>query len=186
MKKTITAISVAALTVALATPAASSDTSMRSINQNITQLKPKQAANQMTRLRNQTRRLHNQIRQLLEERLVAGEPGATGAVGPAGVQGPAGPAGPTGPSGGVGPAGPAGPTGERGPQGVPGPAGSNGQNGVGFTPGVIFLVNGACPEGTTLQGAQNRWTVYANDTSGRPWTTTGSSAQLFLSACQVN
>ena len=177
---------MAALTVALATPAASGDTSMRSINQNITQLKPKQAANQMTRLRNQTRRLHNQIRQLLEERLVAGEPGATGAVGPAGVQGPAGPAGPTGPSGGVGPAGPAGPTGERGPQGVPGPAGSNGQNGVGFTPGVIFLVNGACPEGTTLQGAQNRWTVYANDTSGRPWTTTGSSAQLFLSACQVN
>jgi hypothetical protein len=28
--------------------------------------------------------------------------------------------------------------------------------------------------------------VYANDTTGRPWTTTGSSAQLFLSACQVN
>jgi hypothetical protein len=57
---------------------------------------------------------------------------------------------------------------------------------VGFSSGVIFLVNGSCPVGTTMQGSENRWTVYANDTSGRPWTTTGSSAQLFLSACQVN
>jgi hypothetical protein len=28
--------------------------------------------------------------------------------------------------------------------------------------------------------------VYANDTSGRPWLTSGSSAQLFLSACLVD
>jgi hypothetical protein len=97
-----------------------------------------------------------------------GAAGATGAVGPAGVTGPAGPAG------------------ERGADGATGAAGAAGRDGVGFSTGVIFLVNGSCPAGTTMQGAENRWTVYANDTSGRPWTTTGSSAQLFLSACQVN
>jgi hypothetical protein len=97
-----------------------------------------------------------------------GADGATGAVGPAGVAGIAGAAG------------------ERGADGVAGPAGAAGRDGVGFSSGVIFLVNGSCPAGTTMQGSENRWTVYANDTSGRPWTTTGSSAQLFLSACSVN
>jgi hypothetical protein len=97
-----------------------------------------------------------------------GDAGATGAVGPAGVAGPAGAAG------------------ERGADGATGAAGAAGRDGVGFSTGVIFLVNGSCPVGTTMQGAENRWTVYANDTSGRPWTTTGSSAQLFLSACSVD
>ena len=102
--------------------------------------------------------------------------------------GPAGPKGDRGEAGAsvTGPTGERGPAGERGLQGVPGVAGPAGRDGVGFATGTIFLVNGACPTGTTIQGAQNRWTVYANDTSGRPWTTTGSSAQLFLSACQVN
>ena len=103
-----------------------------------------------------------------------GEAGAKGSDGARGADGATGPIGPAGPAGPIGPAGERGLTGERGPAGV------------GFTTGTIFLVNGACPEGATLQGPQNRWTVYANDTSGRPWTTTGSSAQLFLSACQVN
>lgn len=103
----------------------------------------------------------------------AGKPGDRGPAGSAGAAGPAGERGAVGPAGEAGPAGPAGADGERGPAGV------------GFSPGAIFLVNGSCPEGTTLQGPQNRWTVYANDTSGRPWLTTGSSAQLFLSACLV-
>lgn len=109
-------------------------------------------------------------------------------TGPAGERGAVGPAGPKGEAG----ASVTGPQGERGLPGVAGPAGpagvagARGPAGVGFAQGAIFLVNGACPTGTTVQGAQNRWTVYANDTSGRPWLTTGTSAQLFLSACQVD
>lgn len=105
-----------------------------------------------------------------------GKDGVTGARGEKGERGEAGPAG----VGEKGERGEVGPAGERGADGAPG------RDGVGFASGVIFLVNGACPAGTTVQGPQNRWTVYANDTSGRPWTTTGTSAQLFLSACQVD
>jgi hypothetical protein len=115
--------------------------------------------------------------------------GATGQAGKDGAAGKAGERGADGATGAVGPAGVAGiagASGERGADGVAGPAGAAGRDGVGFSSGVIFLVNGSCPAGTTMQGSENRWTVYANDTSGRPWTTTGSSAQLFLSACSVN
>ena len=110
----------------------------------------------------------------------AGKDGAAGKVGERGADGATGAAGP------AGIAGIAGAAGERGADGVAGPAGAAGRDGLGFASGVIFLVNGSCPAGTTMQGAENRWTVYANDTSGRPWTTTGSSAQLFLSACSVD
>lgn len=103
-----------------------------------------------------------------------------------GAKGDKGDKGETGPSGAVGATGATGQRGPAGADGSPGRDGSDGRDGVGFSQGAIFLVNGACPEGTTVQGPQNRWTVYANDTSGRPWLTTGSSAQLFLSACQVN
>jgi hypothetical protein len=111
---------------------------------------------------------------------VPGPSGPSGSAGKDGAPGQRGERGEAGAAGEGGPAGPAGPAGERGVDGAPG------RDGVGFAQGVVFMVNGACPGGTTLQGAQNRWTVYANDTSGRPWTTSGSSAQLFLSACQVN
>ena len=110
------------------------------------------------------------------ERGIKGDRGETGAAG-ASVRGEKGERGEAGLAGATGPAG------ERGADGA---AGAAGRDGVGFASGVIFLVNGSCPAGTTMQGDQNRWTVYANDTSGRPWTTTGSSAQLFLSACSVN
>lgn len=105
---------------------------------------------------------------------VQGEAGAPGQPGARGERGEAGAVGERGPQG------------ERGLPGERGPAGERGSAGVGFASGVVFLVNGACPAGTTVQGSQNRWTVYANDTSGRPWTTSGSSAQLFLSVCQVD
>lgn len=107
-------------------------------------------------------------------------PGVPGEAGKPGVKGDKGDAGPAGATGSAGIAGAA------GQDGLPGRDGAPGRDGVGFAQGAIFLVNGACPAGTTVQGPQNRWTVYANDTSGRPWTTTGSSAQLFLSACQVD
>jgi len=103
-----------------------------------------------------------------------------------GEPGPAGSAGQKGDKGATGATGAAGQDGIDGKDGADGQDGADGKDGVGFSPGAIFLTNGACPEGTTMQGAQNRWTVYANDTNGRPWLTTGSSAQLFLSACQVN
>ena len=112
-----------------------------------------------------------------------------------GEKGPTGAAGATGPKGDTGTPGTPGKSGEAGKDGINGQDGANGKDGkdgidgkdgVGFTQGTIFLVNGACPAGTTVQGPQNRWTVYANDTSGRPWTTAGSSAQLFLSACMVD
>jgi len=103
----------------------------------------------------------------------AGKPGEPGERGPAGEQGRPGASGADGRDG-------------VGADGLPGADGRDGRDGVGFSPGVLFLVNGACPEGTSRQGEPNRWTVYANDTSGRPWTTSGSSAQLFLSACQVS
>ena len=115
--------------------------------------------------------------------VVQSQPGTPGDKGDKGERGEAGA------SGARGPAGSAGSPGERGPAGPAGEAGSDGepgQDGVGFSQGAVFLVNGSCPEGTAIQGSQNRWTVYANDTTGRPWLTSGSSAQLFLSACQVS
>ena len=122
--------------------------------------------------------------------MIAGPSGERGPKGDRGETGPAGASvrGEKGERGEVGPSGPAGvgvagPAGERGADGATGAAG---RDGAGFPSGVIFLVNGSCPAGSTIQGPQNRWTVYANDTSGRPWTTTGSSAQLFLSACLVD
>jgi hypothetical protein len=108
-------------------------------------------------------------------------PSAPAAVAPAaGAKGEAGAAGVAGATGATGAKG------ETGATGADGAPGAAGRDGVGFSSGVVFLVNGDCPDGTTMQGSPNRWTVYANDTTGRPWTTTGSSAQLFLSACQVN
>jgi len=115
-----------------------------------------------------------------------GEPGDKGDKGDKGDRGAAGAAGARGPAGAAGERGPAGPAGEPGEPGPAGEPGQDGEDGVGFSQGAIFLVNGSCPEGTTIQGAQNRWTVYANDTTGRPWLTSGSSAQLFLSACLVS
>jgi hypothetical protein len=115
-----------------------------------------------------------------------GRPGQKGDKGESGAPGSAGAPGGPGADGKPGEAGRAGADGQAGADGAPGRDGADGRDGVGFSPGTVFLVNGGCPEGTTIQGAQNRWTVYANDTSGRPWTTSGSSAQLFLSACQVN
>lgn len=118
--------------------------------------------------------------------VVESAPGADGAPGAKGDKGDRGAAGARGATGATGARGPAGAQGERGPAGPQGEPGADGANGVGFTSGTIVLVNGACPEGMTMQGSQNRWTVYANDTTGRPWLTSGSSAQLFMSACQVN
>jgi hypothetical protein len=117
--------------------------------------------------------------------MIAERPGPVSVAGSAGVAGKPGDKGDRGERGERGEAGAsvAGQPGERGADGAPG---RDGRDGVGFAQGAVFLVNGACPVGSTVQGAQNRWTVYANDTSGRPWTTTGSSAQLFLSACQVD
>ena len=121
-----------------------------------------------------------------------GQPDRVAAPGPAGAQGVKGD---KGDAGAAGTAGAVGAQGERGPQGLPGPQGERGPagadgvagpSGAGLPSGTIFLVNGSCPAGSTIQGAQNRWTVYANDTTGRPWLTTGSSAQLFLSACMVD
>lgn len=109
-----------------------------------------------------------------------------GEKGPTGATGATGPKGDTGTAGAAGKAGENGKDGANGVDGAPGRDGVDGKDGAGFSQGTIFLVNGACPAGTTIQGPQNRWTVYANDTSGRPWTTTGSSAQLFLSACMVD
>ena len=114
---------------------------------------------------------------------VDGKPGAEGKPGADGKPGAPGGAGERGQDGAQGAQGAQGVAGRDGVDGQPG---ADGRDGVGFAPGAVFLVNGGCPDGTTLQGPQNRWTVYANDTNGRPWTTTGSSAQLFLSACQVD
>ena len=116
----------------------------------------------------------------------AGATGADGKPGAKGDKGDRGAAGAAGATGAQGPSGEQGATGERGPAGPQGEPGADGADGIGFTSGTIVLVNGACPEGMTMQGSQNRWTVYANDTTGRPWLTSGSSAQLFLSACLVN
>ena len=118
--------------------------------------------------------------------VVQAQPGAPGEKGAKGDKGDKGERGATGSAGAQGPAGAAGKDGVDGKDGADGQDGVDGEDGVGFSQGAVFLTNGACPEGTTMQGAQNRWTVYANDTNGRPWLTSGSSAQLFLSACQVN
>jgi len=115
-----------------------------------------------------------------------GAPGEKGAKGDKGDRGATGSAGAQGPAGAAGKDGVNGVDGKDGADGQDGQDGVDGEDGAGFSQGAVFLTNGACPEGTTMQGAQNRWTVYANDTNGRPWLTSGSSAQLFLSACMVD
>lgn len=97
-------------------------------------------------------------------------------------QGPQGDRGPDGESI-VGPQGPQGPQGPAGPQGI---NGKNGDNGIGFISGTTILVNGACPTGTTIQGLENQWTVYANNTIARPWNTGNDSDEMFLSFCKIN
>jgi len=120
--------------------------------------------------------------------LVPGPQGDRGETGPQGPKGDSitGPAGPAGPAGSVGPAGAVGLQGVPGIAGLNGKDGSPGGDGLSLPSGTIILMSGACPVGFTMQGDENRWTVYANNTDGRPWTTTGSSAQLFLSACSVD
>ena len=128
--------------------------------------------------------LQQQVNSLIGQQGPQGERGSagesiTGLQGLQGLQGPVGPAGPVG-------QGEKGVNGINGTNGANGINGTNGKDGIGFVSGTIVLINGNCPDGFTIQGPQNRWTVYANDTNGRPWTTEGSSAQLFMSACQVN
>lgn len=107
------------------------------------------------------------------------------------VRGPAGPAGPVGPEGKQGERGLPGRDGRDGvgipgPQGVPGQNGRDGKDGQdgsdgkGFASGVVMLVSGTCPSGTTLQGNENQWRVY----NGNPFTGVGS--ELYVSACAVN
>jgi hypothetical protein len=114
---------------------------------------------------------------------LSGTNGAAGKDGRDGINGKDGLAGKDGINGKDGAPGKDGLNGADGRDGAPG---QNGLPGAGLPSGMIILINGSCPDGFVMQGAPNRWTVYANDTTGRPWTTTGSSAQLFLSACQVN
>lgn len=107
------------------------------------------------------------------------------------LRGPAGPAGPEGKQGPQGERGLPGRdgrdgVGNPGPQGVPGQNGRDGKDGAdgrdgkGFASGVVMLVSGACPSGTTLQGNENQWRVY----NGNPFTGVGS--ELYVSACAVN
>jgi hypothetical protein len=165
MRKFIAVISV--ILVIAAAPVVAANTKPK---------QPKPAANSVTLTADQFMALLAMIAERPAPVTVPGAPGAPGSAGKPGDRGERGERGEPGAS----------IAGERGAPGERGADGAPGRDGVGFAQGVVFLVNGACPVGSTVQGAQNRWTVYANDTSGRPWTTTGSSAQLFLSACQVN
>lgn len=108
-----------------------------------------------------------------------------GPAGPAGPEGKAGPAGDRGAPGrdgrdGVGIPGPQGVPGQNGRDGKDGTNGSDGRDGLGFTSGVVLLISGTCPAGTTLQGNANQWRVY----NGNPFTGVGS--ELYVSACAVN
>jgi hypothetical protein len=174
MRKLIAVISV--ILVIAAAPVVAANTKPK---------QPKPASNSVTLTAEQFMALLAMIAERPSPVMVAGAPGSSGKPGDKGERGERGERGEPGASvaGERGAAGERGLAGERGADGAPG---RDGRDGVGFAQGVVFMVNGACPAGSTVQGAQNRWTVYANDTSGRPWTTTGSSAQLFLSACQVN
>jgi hypothetical protein len=184
MKKTLLFLAAIFLTIPLAASAFAVD------------VKPKLKAKPMKAMQSQIDVLESQITQLLsalKERPAANPgrdgrdglsvSGAQGAKGDKGDKGETGSVGATGPSGVAGVDGAAGADGVAGVAGV---AGVDGRHGSGFPSGAIVLMNGNCPDGFTIQGAQNRWTVYANDTTGRPWLTSGSSAQLFMSACQVN
>jgi hypothetical protein len=162
MRKLIAVISV--ILVIAAAPVVAANTKPK---------QPKPASNSVTLTADQFMAL---LAMIAERPAPVTAPGAPGAAGKPGDKGERGERGEPGAS----------IAGERGAPGERGADGAPGRDGVGFAQGVVFMVNGACPAGSTVQGAQNRWTVYANDTSGRPWTTTGSSAQLFLSACQVN
>jgi hypothetical protein len=174
MRKLIAVISV--ILVLVAAPMVAANTKPK---------QPKPAANSVTLTSDQFMALLTMLAERPAPVTVPGAPGAPGLPGKPGDKGERGERGEAGASvaGVAGAVGERGVAGERGADGAPG---RDGRDGVGFAQGVVFLVNGACPAGSTVQGAQNRWTVYANDTSGRPWTTTGTSAQLFLSACQVD
>jgi hypothetical protein len=165
MRKLIAVISV--ILVLVAAPMVAANTKPK---------QPKPAANSVTLTSDQFMALLTMLAERPAPVTVPGAPGAPGSAGKPGDRGERGERGEAGAS----------IAGERGAPGERGADGAPGRDGVGFSQGVVFLVNGACPAGSTVQGAQNRWTVYANDTSGRPWTTTGTSAQLFLSACQVD
>lgn len=103
----------------------------------------------------------------------------------AGERGPKGDRGETGPAGASvrGDKGERGERGEVGPAGPAGPAGSAGADGaagVGLASGMVLIIAGDCPTGTTVQGTAYQWRVY----SGNPFT--GSGSELWVSACRVN
>ncbi|HSG19312.1 MAG TPA: hypothetical protein VLA31_00955, partial [Burkholderiaceae bacterium] len=107
---------------------------------------------------------------------------------PAGERGPKGDRGETGPAGASvrgdkgerGEIGPAGLAGPAGPAGADGVAGADGAAGVGLASGMVLIIAGDCPTGTTVQGTAYQWRVY----SGNPFT--GSGSELWVSACRVN
>lgn len=106
-------------------------------------------------------------------------------AGPAGERGEKGERGETGPAGASvrgekGERGEAGPAGVAGPAGPAGSAGVAGANGVGLASGMVLIIAGDCPTGTTVQGTAYQWRVY----SGNPFT--GSGSELLVSACRVN
>ena len=145
--------------------------------------KTTKAAKKIATLTKQVRTLEAQLVELSKSiKSINVAPGRDGRDGLS-VSGAQGPKGDKGETGSVGATGPSGVAGADGAAGVAGVAGVDNS---GLPSGTVILINGNCPDGFTIQGPQNRWTVYANDTTGRPWTATGSSAQLFLSACQVN
>ena len=151
--------------------------------------KTTKAAKKIATLTKQVRTLEAQLVELSKSiKSINAAPGRDGRDGlsVSGAQGPKGDKGDKGETGSVGATGPSGVAGVDGVDGADGVAGVAGVDGSGLPSGAIILMNGNCPDGFTVQGPQNRWTVYANDTTGRPWLTSGSSAQLFMSACQVN
>jgi hypothetical protein len=151
--------------------------------------KTTKAAKKIATLTKQVRTLEAQLVELLKTikstNVAPGRDGRDG-LSVSGAQGAKGDKGDKGDKGETGSVGATGPSGVAGADGVDGVAGVAGVDGSGLPSGAIILINGNCPDGFTIQGPQNRWTVYANDTTGRPWLTSGSSAQLFMSACQVN
>jgi hypothetical protein len=154
-----------------------------------TKKKTNKSAQKIATLTKQVSTLEAQLVELLKTikstNVAPGRDGRDG-LSVSGAQGAKGDKGDKGETGSVGATGPIGVAGVDGADGADGVAGVAGVDGSGLPSGAIILMNGNCPDGFTIQGAQNRWTVYANDTTGRPWLTSGSSAQLFMSACQVN
>lgn len=114
--KTTATILAAAMSLAIAVPAADAATRL-----NVKQVR------KIAR--------HEAQKEIAKILQVQGPSGPSGPAGPAGTPGgPPGPTGPTGPTGPAGPAGtpggPPGPTGPSGPSGPPGPAGGNGDDGA--------------------------------------------------------